>query len=222
MKASLDHIVIGAASLDQGVAYVKEHLGVAIPKGGEHAAMGTHNHLMQLGNNVFLEVLAVNPDAPALSRPRWYGFADPFVRRQLARRPQLLTWVVNTPDIAHTLAQSAFSFGEAMLMSRGDLHWYFGVPDDGRLLAGGILPYIIQWQTDTHPSGRLRDLGCTLKQLEIHHPQPDWLASILSAVGAAGCVALKPLEANATPFLAAHIETPIGLKTLSSHIDDTV
>ena len=80
MTTNLDHLVVGAASLEQGVTYIQEQLGVAIPKGGEHPLMGTHNHLMQLGNDVFLEVIAVNPDAPTPDRPRWYGLDDPFVR----------------------------------------------------------------------------------------------------------------------------------------------
>jgi len=219
VATNLDHIVIGAASLEQGVAYVKERLGVEIPKGGEHPAMGTHNHLMQLGGGVFLEVIAINPMAPAPSRPRWYGLDDPYVRCRLKREPQLLTWVVNVADIVSVQAQAQFSFGEAIPVSRGDLNWLFGIPDDGRLLAGGLLPYLIQWQTEVHPVGRMRDMGCRLRGLEIHHPRPDWLSSILSAIEARKFVQLERLPVDATPFLQVHIETPTGVTTLHSCSD---
>jgi len=47
MQTRIDHLVIGAADLTQGIDYVKECLGVDMPYGGEHEKMGTHNHLMQ-------------------------------------------------------------------------------------------------------------------------------------------------------------------------------
>jgi len=62
---NLDHLVIAASSLEQGVDYVRKMLGVDIPFGGVHSAMGTHNHLMQLGNSVFLEVIAINNEIAA-------------------------------------------------------------------------------------------------------------------------------------------------------------
>ena len=216
MTPNLDHLVVGAETLEQGVTYVKEQLGVAIPKGGEHPSMGTHNHLMQLGGNVFLEVIAVNPDAPAPDRPRWYGLDDPFVRARLRTQPRLLGWVVNTTDLTGLQAKTSFSFGEATRVSRGDLTWDFGIPDDGRLLAGGMLPYLIQWHTDTHPAERMRNVGCTLEKLELHHPQPEWLSAILNEIGAAELVEVRGLNGNAAPFLEAHIETPAGTKMLSS------
>lgn len=222
LNTRLDHLVIGAPSLEQGVTYVKERLGVDIPVGGAHPAMGTHNHLMQLGNETFLEVIAVNPNAPAPATPRWYGLDDPFVRAQLKQQPRLLTWVVNTADIKALQARASFSFGVAVPVSRGALSWHFGVPDDGRLLAGGMLPYLIMWHTDTHPSSRMGDAGCRLRQLHIYHPQRDWLLSVLSDIGAETLVEVEALQANTTPYLVAHIDTPSGLKTLSSRLDETL
>lgn len=216
MSARLDHLAVGAASLEQGVGYIREHLGVDIPRGGEHPLMGTHNHLMRLSGDTFLEVIAVNPDAPTPDRPRWFGLDDPAVHASLEQCPRLLTWVVNTPDLVRLGAKTSFSFGEPVSVSRGDLNWHFGLPDDGRLLASGTLPYLIQWHTETHPANRMADLGCTLRQLELYHPQTDWLASVLADIEANGLVKLAPLAADSAPFLVAHIDTPTGLKTLSS------
>ncbi len=44
-RSELDHIVIGAASLEAGVAWVEQRLGVKPVPGGQHVAMGTHNAL---------------------------------------------------------------------------------------------------------------------------------------------------------------------------------
>ncbi len=209
-----DHLVIGAASLEQGAAYVQERLGLAVSGGGEHPLMGTHNRLLKLGEGVFLEVIAVNPDAPAPERPRWFGLDDPCVRESLARRPRLLGWVVRTPNIAQVQAKTSFSFGEAVPVNRGTLSWHFGLPDDGRLLASGMLPYFLTWSTSEHPAEQLANSGCTLERLEIFHPYTTWLTQNLKAIGAADLVKLTPLEDDTAPCLRAHIRTPTGLKTL--------
>ena len=220
MTTGFDHLVIGAASLDEGVAYVKETLGAEIPAGGEHPLMGTHNHLMKLSDSSFLEIIAINPEAPPPSRPRWFGLDDALVRSSLAQ-PRLLAWVVNTPNLNTLQAQTSFDFGEATKVSRGNLTWDFAIPEDGRLLAGGTLPYLIQWHTQNHPARNMARRDCSLIGLEIHHPYPEWLGAILTDIGAANCVTLHALADNAAPFLKAHIGTSNGTKVLSSRLERT-
>lgn len=212
----LDHLVIGAKDLAQGVAYVKDMFGVEIPFGGVHEMMGTHNHLMRLGEGLFLEVIAANPHMASAVYPRWYALDDPYVRQQLEWSPSLLTWVVRTDDIHALLSRTDFSFGQPQKISRGDLTWYFGLPGDGRLLASGMLPYVMQWQTEGHPASAMPDLGCSLKQLEIHHPRTEWIGNILDSIQAAPFVRLEPLSETSQPYLSAHFETPQGVKTLRS------
>jgi hypothetical protein len=218
MQPRIDHLIIGAATLEQGVAYVKEKLGVDIPYGGVHEKMGTHNCLMQLGNEIYLEVIAINPETEPPEFPRWCGLDDPHMSRQLMKQPTFLTWVVNTNDIENLLRRAVFDFGESRLLSRGKLSWYFGLPDDGRLLAGGMLPYVIEWRTDSHPSANMVDTGCRFRGLEIHHPYPSWLRSVLESIGAADLVRIHPLQKNRPPYLVAHIETPEGKKDLKSEV----
>jgi len=217
MPIKIDHLVIGAADLTQGVTYVKKCLGVDMPYGGEHPNMGTHNHLMRLGVGIFLEIIAVDPAGNPPENPRWYGLDDPFVGCRLAARPALLTWVVNTDDIGELLKQAKFDFGKATLLSRGSLNWSFGLPDDGRLLAGGMLPYVIEWQTDPHPSKNMADAGCRFKGLEVYHPYPAWLQSVLDSIGAGDLVRIFPQQKGRSPCLVAHIDTPTGEKELRSH-----
>ncbi|MEH6471929.1 MAG: VOC family protein [Halopseudomonas sp.] len=218
MQTKIDHLVIAAETLSQGIAYVKQCLGVVIPYGGEHPKMGTHNHLMQLGDDTFLEVIAINPEMTAPETPRWFGLDDPFVRRQIAARPALIGWVVNSSNIDTFLNQANFSFGKSELITRGELSWNFGLPDDGRLLAGGMLPYVMEWHCDTHPANNMADLGCRFEALEIHHPQPCWLRAVLDSVDAAGLVKIVALPAGRAPYLVVHIRTPEGVKQLRSDI----
>ncbi len=78
------------AALADGVAWVEATLGVPMQPGGRHPTMGTHNALLRLGRSAYLEVIAIDPDAPPPSRPRWYGLDDlaPDAPARLA------TWVV--------------------------------------------------------------------------------------------------------------------------------
>ncbi|MEM6489612.1 MAG: VOC family protein, partial [Pseudomonadota bacterium] len=94
--ARFDHLVIGAADLARGVAAIQTRLGVAPGGYGAHAAMGTHNALWRLdaapaadGAPVpaYLEVIAIDPAAPAPGRPRWFGLDDPAVAASLAGGP---------------------------------------------------------------------------------------------------------------------------------------
>jgi len=216
MQTRIDHLVIGAGNLKQGVDYVRNCLGVNMPYGGVHRKMGTHNHLMQLGDGVFLEVITINHEIESPNSPRWYGLDDPFIQKQIEMQPTLLTWVVNTGNINELIQQAKFSLGKTELISRGDLSWYFGLPDDGRLLAGGMLPYAIEWQTDEHPSVNMADLGCSLHRLEIYHPYSSWIQSALKSIGALNLVKINSLPKNEAPYLIAYISTPYGIKKLYS------
>ncbi len=188
----LDHLVIGAATLAQGVDWVEGRLGGAVPPGGSHPRMGTHNHLTALGPDSFLEIIAIDPAAEPPPRPRWFALDDPAHRARLARCPRLLTWVAATDDIEASLARASAagaSLGRAVEMTRGELTWLISIRDDGRLLENGTLPVLIQWSHHAHPggahpAGRMTDLGLRLDTLELRHPDPAKLDTVLRAIGA--------------------------------------
>ncbi|WP_010140290.1 VOC family protein, partial [Oceanicola sp. S124] len=113
-SAKLDHIVVAAADLGAGVAWVEERLGQPLPSaGGKHPLMGTHNRLMRLGEASFLEVIAPDPDAEAPAHPRWFGLDHP------PATPRLAHWLVRWPGLARQ-AIPAVS-GPAIRQRRGDL-----------------------------------------------------------------------------------------------------
>ena len=69
--ATLDHLVLAAATLADGIDYVASLTGTAPVAGGKHAAMGTHNALLRLGGETYLEIIAVDPDGTKPARRRW-------------------------------------------------------------------------------------------------------------------------------------------------------
>ena len=218
MSTRLDHIVVAASSLEQGVDYIKKELGVAIPKGGEHPQMGTHNCVMNIGEGLFFEVIAVNPNAKPPKRPRWFSLDDPAVQRSIAHQPRLLTWLVNTENFAALQMQASYSLGHPTALSRDHLRWLFGIPDDGALLGAGLLPYVLQWQTETHPAHAMADLGCRFKRLTVHHPYPSWITEALDSIGADDLVTVEALPENRLPYFSVHMDTPLGERVLDSQI----
>ena len=156
IMTEIDHIAVAAHTLAQGVEYVRACLGIEMPYGGAHPRMGTHNHLVRLGPAVFLEVIAVDPAAPAPARPRWFGLDDPALQAELAAAPRLLTWVVRTGDIAGALLACSRPLGAIQPMTRGELRWLITFPDDGTMVDGGAMPALIHWHgPGEHPAGRM-------------------------------------------------------------------
>lgn len=215
----LDHLVIAAETLQQGVDYIRSTLAVEIPEGGVHKTMGTHNHLMQLGNDAYLEVIAINPQAAAPQHPRWFNLDDALMRASLRRQPRLITWVINTPDIKAAEHSSEFPIGVPTELSRDALSWQLALTEDGRLLANGLLPYVIQWNIEPHPSASMADMGCRLQSLEIFHNRPDWLHSALTSMGADHLVSIHSLPDSETPYLSANIGTSSGTVNINSKQD---
>ena len=179
---------------------------------------GTHNHIMQLGSRLFLEVIAINPQALKPDRCRWYGLDDPDIQSEIKIQPRLLTWVVNTKNISALIRSKDFDFGKPELISRSHLSWYFGLPDDGRLFEGGTVPYIIQWNTNQHPAVNMANQKCKFKSLDIYHPDTKRLGRILESISALQLVNLH--QTTRPAHIIATIETPRGLKQLSRLIEN--
>lgn len=209
LRCHIDHLVVTAPSLAIGAEYVREALGVLPQPGGEHASMGTHNCLLKLGEALFLEVLCVNPSAPAPARPRWFQLDE----AESVQAPRLATWVVRTTDIKAALAASPVVSGYAMPMSRDELSWLITLPRNGSLPLQGIAPTIIQW-LGNHPAGRLAEQGCSFLRLEGFHPRAQKVREMLQAIGFQGEFSVAPSPDGSPPHLVAHIRTPTGLRQL--------
>jgi hypothetical protein len=210
----LDHITVAAHTLEQGVAYVRASLGIEVPYGGTHPRMGTHNHLLRLGETLFLEVIAVDPAAPAPPRPRWFQLDDPALQAELAASPRLLTWVVRTPRIAETFLASRRPLGAIEPMERGDLRWLISFPNDGMLVDGGMVPSLIRWPDGPHPASRMQDRGASLERLEAAHPDPASYRRDLASIGADGLIEIRGVVPGSRPHLVAHIRTTDGVLVL--------
>ena len=215
MSVALDHLVVAAPTLAQGVAWCEAVLGVTPGPGGKHPLMGTHNRLFSIGNEafpqVFFEIIAIDPDAAAPGRARWFGL-DAI---DLGAGPRLLHWVARCDAIdarCSNLRAAGFDPGPAIAASRdtpqGRLQWRISVRDDGALLAGGALPTLIDWGSTPHPSASMPTSGVTLRGLTLRGVP----ASAAQALDARGV----EFATDAGPALTATLDTPRGCVTLRS------
>jgi hypothetical protein len=133
---------------------------------------------MQLGESVFLEIIAPDP-AASPQRPRWFALDDVRMQARLQRSPQLISWVVRVPDLGRALREIGSSVGEAVRVTRGSLSWLISVPPDGSMPYDGAFPTLIEWPPGAHPTSRMIDLNCRLEHLAIAHPEGDRLTAAL-------------------------------------------
>lgn len=225
MTAQIDHLVVAATTLEEGVAWCERTLGVTPRPGGEHALFGTHNRLLKLQSDaeppVYLEIIAINPQVQptrAGDLRRWFDLDEPALRQRLQRHgPQLVHWVARVPAIEPAVAALkalGIDRGQVLPASRptpqGLLQWHISVRDDGQRLFDGALPTLIEWGV-THPARTMPDSGLTLTAFEVSHPRTGELRDALQAIGLEGVrVSDEP------PTLVAQLQIPQGRVTLAS------
>ncbi|WP_417587881.1 VOC family protein [Pararhodobacter oceanensis] len=207
--AVFDHLAIAAETLREGVEYVEALLGVPLEAGGEHPLMGTHNALLSLGPEAYLEVIAINPEMAAPAHRRWFALDE------FTGPPRLRAWIAATDDLDAALARAPEGAGRAVELARGDLAWRMAVPEDGRLPFDGVFPALIQWRGAAHPAQRLPDRGVRLTGLTLQHPRG-------AELGAALGQAVAPLDRepwlelrSGAAAMTARFETPQGTRELA-------
>ena len=227
MTARIDHLVIAARTLDEGVAWCEATLGLTPGPGGTHPLMGTHNRLLAIATDAapraYLEIIAIDPaqqPTRAAGLRRWFDLDDAALQAELAQHgPRLIHFVARVPDAATALRALAagpapIDRGPLVEASRdtaaGRLDWKISVRDDGQRLLYGALPTVIEWGP-VHPTDTMPASGVTLTALHASHPRPAVLQEALAALG------LDAVAVQAgPPNLVAVLQTPRGPVTLES------
>jgi hypothetical protein len=209
----LDHLVVAARTLESGVDWCVRTLGVTPAAGGRHPLMGTHNRLVKIASpaypQAYLEILAIDPEAPAPQRPRWFGLDE----RDLSAGPRLIHWVGRSTMLdMHRwgLITVGCKPGDPVEFSRdtaqGRLQWQLLVREDGALECQGALPSLIRWQ-GAHPTDAQPDSGVALRSFAVHGLPPR-AREVLRLRGVGTLPAPPPLQAT--------LITPLGEVTLSA------
>jgi catechol 2,3-dioxygenase-like lactoylglutathione lyase family enzyme len=123
LKSQIDHIVVLARSLEQGVAWCETTLGITPETGGDHPQFGTHNRLFKIATPGFplayFEIIAIKNGATnnvaknSINTPpgdknnasnkdlkaRWFDMDDAALQAAVAKEPRLVHFVAQTDDI---------------------------------------------------------------------------------------------------------------------------
>jgi hypothetical protein len=217
----VDHLVVAAQTLEQGVAWCESTLFVTPQAGGEHPLMGTHNRILRIATpqfaRAYLEIIAIDPHAADPRRKRWFDLDDPQLRAGIRERPRLVHFVASCErsGVASSALDSlGIDRGTPLAAQRqtphGPLRWKISVRDDGQRLFYGTLPTLIEWD-GAHPVETLPESGLALLSLTATHPRPDDLFMAYRAIH----LEQVGIEAG-PPNLVARLMTPLGEVTLES------
>jgi len=197
----IDHLVYAAPDLTAAVAEVEGRFGVRAQAGGKHTGMGTHNALLALGGQTYLEIIAPDPGQPTPPTPRPFGVDG-------LRRGGLASWALACHDIDAAVARArsrGYDPGEAADGQRAApdgtvLRWRL----THNAIPASLIPFLISWGDTSHPA-RSAPPGLTLQAFHLEHPDPPSLVPLLTALGAD--VEVRPA---ATAALVARLSGPKG------------
>lgn len=210
---TLDHLSVIAPSLEEGLVHLREQLDLELPFGRKHVHMSTHNHLLRLGGAVYLEVIAIDPSAPPIAGPRWFGLDDhQKVRADWDAGRRLRGWVASTDHFDRHHAKHPSIYGEKRVFQGGASSYFFGVAADGSLPLDGVAPSLIDRQGKSPSLPAEAELGCALLSFELEHPDPEPIAELYRALEVAGAPRVRKGQAFR---YTATIQTPAGIKVLS-------
>ena len=179
-RSAVDHLLLGAADREAGIAWLEERTGVKAVIGGSHPSRGTCNALLSFGSRQYLEILAPDPAQQTLV-PQ-YEFL-----RQL-KTPRLISWAVSMENAEATVASLKAAGVETLGPSPGSrrrpdgkmMTWKsLGVTSDHGL----IIPFFIEWDRGViHPSSDSPQ-GCRLLSVEFSHPKAADVEGMLRRMG---------------------------------------
>jgi glyoxalase-like protein len=206
--ALFDHLIYAAPDLDLATVDLERRLGVRPGRGGTHAGSLTHNALLSLGEGTYLEIIAPVPGVGASAGAFPFGIGALTTAR-------LAAWAVPVDDLERrVVAARAAGYDPGKIMDGGR-----DLPDGGHLswrlavtpqpAGGGLVPFLIQWTSEPHPSATAPK-GCRFVTLRAEHPEPESVVAMLRALAVD-----LPVTAGSEPRLIATLETPNGRLELS-------
>lgn len=225
MTAQIDHLVIAASTLDEGVAWCERTLGITPGPGGEHPLMGTHNRLFSIVSpaypTAYFEIIAIDKGAACartMGAKRWFDLDSQELQKQVRQTgPQLIHFVASTQHAkpaVQALTELGIERGELLCASRatphGVLSWHITVRHDAQRLLHGTLPTLIEWAS-THPTQHMAASGVTLQSLTASLPNTNQLRAAYVAMGLQGVGVI-----SGQPNLVTTLQTTRGLVTLES------
>ena len=173
----LDHIVFGATTLEEGTDFVENILQTKLSDIGYHKNMGTQNRVVKISEEIYLEVVAIDPKMNNLKNRKWFNLDNSNLQSKLKKSPQIIGYVIENNN--KILFKYYDPFFEA---SRANYRWQFAMPSynknnlDIEIVETGIIPSLISWKNDK-PIHQMEKNQFELIKVEIELPvlQPNFI-----------------------------------------------
>ena len=182
MKRRIDHIVYCVPDLETAIDHFENLLGILPSIGGAHPTRGTKNALLNLGNQCYLEILAIDEKNVSFSGKRWMGI-------DLLRGSKITRWSLKSEDLKkdseilkrYSSDLSQISGGSRMTGNGNLLSWEMIVPAPSPEVE--LMPFLTDWSNwKAHPTDSLLE-GCYLEKVILYHPRPHDVEPYLSELG---------------------------------------
>ena len=163
----LDHIVLGASSLDEGTNFLEKLFDLKLSDVGYHNSMGTHNRVVKISKHIYLELIAIDPKSNKLKHKRWFNLDNPILQKKLCKSPQIIGFVIENEN-----QQILKYYDPFFKVSRANYFWDFAMPSlknnliSDHLLENGIIPSLINWKSKK-PISNMKDNKLELEKFEI-------------------------------------------------------
>ena len=217
-RLKLDHLVYGVPDLSEAIDDFEKRLGLSPMLGGRHAGLGTHNAILPLEAEAYIELIASDPDGPTPKQSRPFGL-------DTLCEPRLVTWAVRSraieTDVQHAREQG-FDPGIVFTMSRTEpdgetLEWKLSLLQ--KPFGDGLVPFVIDWGKSRHPAATPRSPSedrthdstddptshGKLSAFSATHPNPAPIRAALHALG----VSLD-IQPGTIARLSARLTGPAG------------
>lgn len=205
--AGFDHFAVACQDLDEGVRYVESLTGVRAAPGGPHPGIGTHNALLSLGSDVYLEIIAADPKQGEPESPRPFGIDE-------HPGPRLAAFAIHPgpgetiDSVAETIRSHGTDPGPVISMSR--------VKPDGEEISWrltraskiGLVPFVIDWGTTPNPA-TVTPGGCSLVAVEGSDRDSASIRALHQELGLSATISDGPTAIRIV------LETPNGTVSLS-------
>ena len=177
---NIDHFVYAVPNLEEARDYLENLLGVRPCLGGRHPEYGTHNAQLSLGSEIYLEIMAPDPEINLSERKPLFG-SNGFDRARLA------AWLIRSRSIGRLLTlvtKAGFQYGRVEFGRRvkpdgSIVSWE--LTDPSVMVLSGAVPFLIDWKNTPHPARSAPNAG-KLVGFKIVHPDPLRVRKALSAL----------------------------------------
>lgn len=209
MNECIDHIVYAVPDLLSGKNRIASILGVEVYYGGKHEHHGTHNALVRIGEEIYLEIISSDPDNVKVVSPRWMGVDI------LNNTARISRWAMKS-EISKEKISTLKNYKQDLgVSSRGSrlkpdgtlLEWELTLPAPNPIVEP--CPFLIDWPDGVHPTNVI-PMECELQAFKIYTTHYQLISSLLINLEADVLVVPSSVDK-----IELTIRCPNGLITLS-------